>query len=174
MHFYELWFIIYLGDIMKTKFNIFFILLIALMCFITAIPVSYADENAASVDSQEVSANEFYNDTKNVGENVCAEPSVKRVLKFFGILILLLKFAVPIIIIVKGTFLFYNAVIKGESKDLSKSAKEFGGKVLLGIVIFFIPTLINALLSLYVGWSSLESDYSECAYCLINPTSCNP
>ena len=150
------------------KLNIFFVLLLAIFCFTAVIPVSYADE----LDT--TSTTNFFNETNNVGDDVCAEPSVKRVLKFFGTLIFILKLAVPFIIITKGTFLFYNAVIKGESKDLTKSAKEFGGKIVLGITVFFIPSLINGALGLYNDWASVKSEYTDCATCLLDPTNCTP
>ena len=113
-------------------------------------------------------------DIGNVGDDFCTQSEVKQILKFFGLLILLLKFAVPIIIIVKGTFLFYNAVVKGEAADLTKSAKEFGVKIVIGLVIFFIPSLLNGIMGLYNGWSTVKSEYTDCSTCLLDPTNCNP
>lgn len=113
-------------------------------------------------------------DIGNVGDNFCSQKEVKRILKFFGLIILLLKLAVPFIIIVKGTFLFYNTVVKGGADDLTKSAKEFGLKIVLGIAIFFIPGLLNGILGLYNDWASVKSEYTDCATCLLDPTKCNP
>ena len=119
-----------------------------------------------------VDPNAMFNDSGNVGDNFCTEPAVKNVLRFFGYLIFVLRFAVPFIIIAKGTFLFYNAVVKDSSDQLSKSAKEFGIKLAIGITIFFIPTLISAALGLYNDFSKVESDYNTCATCLLKPGDC--
>ena len=116
------------------------------------------------------SSNPFFQDTEHVGDDFCTEPTVKKVLKFFGFMILLLKFIVPILIIIKGMFLFYNAMVKGGSDDLSKNAKALGVKIVIGILIFFIPDLLNGILDLYEGWASVKSDYTNCADCLLDPT----
>ncbi|MBQ7239906.1 MAG: hypothetical protein IJS56_00540 [Bacilli bacterium] len=117
--------------------------------------------------------NPYYTNSGNVGDNFCSEPSVKQVLKFFGILILILKIAVPLIIIVKGMFLFYNAVIKGESSDLQKNAKEFGMKVFLGLLVFLIPGLVDGIWDLFDSFDSVESDYTNCEQCLLDPENCS-
>ena len=121
---------------------------------------------------EEVVNNDWFNDSGNVGDNFCSEPTVKNVLRFFGYLILILKLAVPMIIIAKGTFLFYNAVTKDSSNELSKSAKEFGIKIAIGIAIFFIPTLISAALGLYYDFAKVEKEYTMCSTCLLKPTDC--
>ena len=109
----------------------------------------------------------------NVGDDFCSQKEVKQVLKFFGIIILLLKFAVPIIIIVKGTFLFYNAVVKGGDDDIPKNAKELGIKIFIGVLIFFLPGIIKGILNLYNDFSTVESEYTTCATCLLEPEDCS-
>lgn len=129
-------------------------------------------DSASGDTSDSTVANENFNDTKNVGENFCSEPAVRNVLRFFGIIILLLKYFVPIIIIAKGTFLFYNAVVKDGSDQLTKSAKELGMKIILGILIFFIPSMVSGILHLYDGFFSVSSEFKSCANCLIDPSKC--
>jgi hypothetical protein len=109
----------------------------------------------------------------NVGDNFCSQKEVKQVLKFFGIIILLLKFAVPLIIIVKGTFLFYNAVVKGGDDDITKNAKELGIKIFIGVLIFFLPGIIKGILNLYNDFATVESEYTDCATCLLEPEDCS-
>ena len=116
--------------------------------------------------------NDWFNDSGNVGDNFCSEPAVKNVLRLLGYFLLLLRLAVPLIIIAKGTFLFYNAVTKDSSNELSKSAKEFGIKIAIGIAIFFIPTLISAALGLYYDFAKVEKEYTMCSTCLLKPTDC--
>ena len=80
--------------------------------------------------------------------------------------------SIPIIIIAKGTFLFYNAVVKDGSDQLTKSAKELGMKIILGILIFFIPSMVSGILHLYDGFFSVSSEFKSCANCLIDPSKC--
>ncbi len=154
---------------MKKLLNIICVLFLVIATFFTVIPVSYAADEPSTGTS-----NEFYNNTANVGDDFCSEPSVKKVTKFFGFMILILKFIVPILIIVKGMFIFYNAVVKGGSDDLTKSAKELGVKIFLGVLIFFIPSILDGILGLYNGFASVQSEYTDCAKCLLDPVnSCN-
>jgi len=174
---------------MKKLLNILFVLVLMLGVFFSAIPVSYADPDGESSTHESSSGNtagghggtfgeseegsaasEFYNDTSNIGENFCSEPAVKRITKFLGFFILLLKFAVPIIIIVKGMFLFYNAMVKGGSDDLTKNAKELLMKIVLGLLVFFIPSILRGILDLYNDFASVRSEYTDCANCLLDPT----
>ena len=108
----------------------------------------------------------------NVGDDFCSKDEVKNVLRLLGYFLLLLRLFVPIIIIAKGTFLFYNAVVSDKNDAISKSAKQLGVKVAIGIAIFFIPTLISAALGLYKDFSKVESEYETCATCLLEPTEC--
>jgi hypothetical protein len=114
-----------------------------------------------------------YKDIGNVGDNFCSQKEVKQILIFFGIIILILKFLVPILIIIKGTFLFYNAVVKGGSDDITKNAKELGIKIFLGVLVFFIPSIIKGILNLYNDFSTVESEYTDCATCLLEPEDCD-
>ena len=152
---------------MKKLLSIFCVLLLTLGVFFSSIPVSYAETTSHVANS-----NDLYNDSQHVGEDVCTEPAVKRTLRLLGVFLMILRFAVPIIIIAKGTFLFYNAVVKDGSDQLGKSAKEFGGKLILGIFIFFIPTLIETVLNLYVGFTDVKPDYVNCSTCLLDPVNC--
>ena len=108
----------------------------------------------------------------NVGDDFCSKDEVKNVLRLLGYFLLLLRLFVPIIIIAKGIFLFYNAVVSDKNDAISKSAKQLGIKVAIGITIFFIPTLISAALGLYKDFSQVESEYETCATCLLEPTEC--
>lgn len=172
---------------MKKLLSIVCVLVLTLGVFFSVIPVSYAETHVADSGnthggagatipagtSHEAMSNEFYNDSQHIGEDVCSEPAVKKVLRLIGVVILILRFSVPFIIIAKGTFLFYNAIIKDGADQLGKSAKEFGSKILLGIIVFFIPTLIKAALDLYSGFSNVESDYVTCSTCLLDPVNCS-
>ena len=155
---------------MKKILNIVCVLVLMISTFFVVMPISYADPGVNAEDKTTGVANDFFNETDNVGDNFCSEPSIKKVMKFFGFFILILKFMVPILIIIKGMFLFYNALVKGGADDLTKNAKELGIKIIIGLLVFFIPSIIQGILGLYNDWASVESDYMECANCLLDPT----
>lgn len=116
--------------------------------------------------------NEFYNETEYPGQNFCKEPGVRKVVRLAGYFIAILRIAVPLIIIIAGGFIFFKAVVSDSDKDLKKSAIIFGKKVAAGMLVFFVPTLLEAMFSLYNNFAEVESEYTECASCLNNPGDC--
>lgn len=160
---------------MKKLLYALLLLVFAVGIFMNAIPVSYAETTTqATTTAAGATGNEYYNDTKNVGENFCSEPSAKRVIKFFGLMLYVLKIIVPVLIIIKGMFLFYNAIMKGETDSLLKNAKEFGMKIFLGVLVFVIPSLIDGVWDLLDSFDSVRSDYTDCEQCLLEPNDCTP
>lgn len=62
--------------------------------------------------------------------------------------LLYIKIAVPIIIIVMGSIDFGTAFIASDEDKMKKAQKKFIMRLIIGMVIFFIPTIINALLKI--------------------------
>lgn len=103
----------------------------------------------------------------------CTDDGVKKSLRFIGYLLLVVKIFVPLIIIVIGSFDFYKSVTSGKDEDLKKDITRLGRRVVTGIIIFFIPTIVNFLLSTVASWSGDHTRYTSCTSCLFNPTSCS-
>ncbi|MDD4706042.1 MAG: hypothetical protein PHS24_02355 [Bacilli bacterium] len=110
---------------------------------------------------------------ENVGEFFCDEVDVLKALKFIGFIIFFLKMLIPLIIVVMATFDYYKAVIADKDDALVKQTKVLIRRILIGILIFFIPTIVELGLMLVSGWSNIEPNYTKCANCLLNPMSCN-
>lgn len=87
-----------------------------------------------------------------------------------GQFIFILKILVPIIIIVLGTIDFGKAVISSDDKAVSKSSKKLLTRILIGVCIFFVPTIINIVFGLIGEFSSeMKQDYNNCVKCLTSP-----
>lgn len=86
-----------------------------------------------------------------------------------GNAILILKILIPIVIIVLGAIDFGKVIVSSDDKAVKKSLVTLTKRVVVGVVIFFVPTLINFVFSLISGFSSLESDYMNCVNCLTSP-----
>lgn len=61
---------------------------------------------------------------------------------------LYIKIAVPIIIIVMGSIDFGRAFLASDEDAMKKAQKRFIMRLIIGMVIFFIPTIINVLLDI--------------------------
>ena len=127
---------------------------------------------AYAADETTTTTNRYFNGIDNVGDNFCSEPSVQGVLRFFGYFLQIARLVVPIILVVQGTFTFFKAVTSDADSELKKSAYAFGRKVAIGILVFFVPAILDGLFSLFGLFSSVASEYETCKTCLLSPSDC--
>lgn len=68
------------------------------------------------------------------------------------------RIIVPIILIVTGTYNFAKAAFANKEDEMKKYQKKFFKQLLIGVMVFFIPTLINIIIDLsqYV-WEGLKT-----------------
>ena len=105
-------------------------------------------------------------------ENPCSDPRILQVLHFAGYLLFIAKITVPLIIIGYGSFDLFKAVIDKDEKSFTKQLKIFGMRLLTGVLVFFIPTIIYAAfnLSSEINPAINSSRYKTCSNCLLKPT----
>ncbi len=108
-----------------------------------------------------------------VGEFFCKEEDVLKAFRFVGYILFFAKLLVPFIIIIMATFDYYKAVTAEKDDALQKQTKVFIRRLLTGIVIFFLPTILNTFMNLVNGWSDVKPDYEECVSCALDPIDCN-
>ncbi len=72
----------------------------------------------------------------------CTNPYVARTLKFLGLLLAIAKILVPAIIIILGFVDLANIVISGKIESVKKQALKLGSRVVIGIIIFLLPTIL--------------------------------
>ena len=68
------------------------------------------------------------------------------------------RIIVPIILIVTGIYNFAKAAFANKEDEMKKYQKKFFKQLLIGVMVFFIPTLINIIIDLsqYV-WDGLKT-----------------
>lgn len=106
-----------------------------------------------------------------VGENLCAEESVQKILVLAGYILMITKVVVPLILMVIGSIDLYHAVIGGD-KELGKSIKSLALRLVAGVFIFFIPSLVNFAFDLIYENSGGKSIDKQCVTCVLEPNSC--
>lgn len=106
-----------------------------------------------------------------VGENICDEESVKKVLVLVGYLLYIAKVAVPLILVVRGTFDIYKAIMGKDEKDLTKSVKTLLLRIALGIFIFFIPNIVKWAFEVFNENSGGDTN-NACVTCVLDPGNC--
>jgi len=100
--------------------------------------------------------------------------SMGGMLKLIGWVITLFKVAIPLIIVAMGMFDFGKAVVAEKEDEIKKQTKRLIYRVVAGIVIFFIPSIVMFIFE-QVGDYSTEKDaaaFQVCEDCLLRPSKC--
>lgn len=99
------------------------------------------------------------------------------VFQVIGYIILIIKILVPIVLIVLGSIDLGKATLSNDDKAIKDSSVQFGKRILIGLVIFFIPTILDFFLSLINGVNETTSKFEGCTNCILNPNNsskCSP
>lgn len=103
------------------------------------------------------------------GAGFCANTA--NIWQLVGIGFLIFRIVIPIILIILGAKDLGQAVISNDEKEVSKSAKKFGMRVVAAVAVFFIPTLVGYVFTLIGEFSDAKDDYKICSTCITKPTS---
>lgn len=101
----------------------------------------------------------------------CEYPGTLRALKTIGIIIGIIKVAVPVLIIITSMITFVKVIISGKEEDFRESAKTVVKKVIAGILIFLIPDIIDFVFNNVVDTTN-SSNFKACETCLTKVNSC--
>lgn len=107
----------------------------------------------------------------------CTKPKVARILKGVGILIVIAKILVPAIIILMGFFNLFKIITAGKEDEARKYAKSIITKVIIGVIIFLMPGLINFVFdianNIIASNNDYQSEFTNCEKCILNISECN-
>ena len=106
---------------------------------------------------------------KNEEMFFCEENGVKQSFQIIGYLLFALKIAIPLILMGLGILDFSKALISEDDKVTKETAIKFAKRIISGVVIFFIPTVLNFIFSLIDDIDKTTSKYEGCTACLFNP-----
>ena len=99
--------------------------------------------------------------------------SLSPILQIIGQILNLFKIFLPLILIALGIFDIGKAVISSKSDDVKKNMKNFFNKVLVCLVVFFIPTLCMIVFGFVCGFNDIREnsglDFDVCYSCMFNP-----
>lgn len=109
----------------------------------------------------------------NMGElEFCKSNEVLKVFRLIAVLITIIKIVIPIIILIKGMISIFNAVVS-EDDTLNKAIGALAKKLVVGIFVFFIPTIVYTLASLASDYDKTKSKFTECTKCMNSVKYCN-
>lgn len=95
-------------------------------------------------------------------------------MRVIGILVLILKIAIPLIIIVVATVNMFNTITSGKSDDFNNIVKKTAFSIVGGILIFLSPTIVDLVMNAVTRIANKPSTYTDiemCLTCINHPTS---
>ena len=94
-------------------------------------------------------------------------------LKFVGIVLWIFKIAIPVIIVVMGMIDLGRAVTASKDDEIKKAMKNLMIRLISGVLIFFIPTIIMFVFRIVTEFNSIEEQtgFNVCEACILKPTS---
>ena len=103
----------------------------------------------------------------------CSKTS--EILQFIGYIVTVIKIAIPVVIVMFGVIDFGKAVIAAKDDKMKESAKTVGRRLLAGVIIFFIPSIILWVFGAVSGYREIsdnESGWKVCETCVLSPWKC--
>ncbi len=102
-------------------------------------------------------------------EETFCKGSVQGVFTTLGWIFFILKILIPIILIVFGSIDFAKAVLSSKDDEIKKSAKSLVMRAIAGIIIFFIPTILGFIISIFDKTNAYNGTFGDCTKCMLNP-----
>ena len=91
----------------------------------------------------------------------CEELFDKGVIDLINEILKYPRYIVPIIILALGSLDLFKAVVAGKEDEMRKAQKTFIKRIIIGVCVFLVPALINAIMWLAnIAWQGLG--YSTC------------
>ena len=122
------------------------------------------DPSTMTPDSKEIKTNLNYG-------SICGNEGVQTAFKVLGTVIFIVKILAPLLIIVFGMIDYFNAVTSSDENALSKATESLIKRLVSGIVIFFIPTLLWGILNLLDITDGIHdlnnTEFGACTRCLL-------
>lgn len=110
-------------------------------------------------------------DTEFNVETFCDGP-VQGVFTTLGWVFFILKILIPIILIVFGSIDFGKAMLSNKDDEIKKSAKTLVLRAIAGIIIFFIPTVLDFVVEIIGGddiYNKNSGTFARCTHCMLEP-----
>lgn len=102
-----------------------------------------------------------------VAQNFCQDFS--KTLQLLSVFLLIIRLCVPIFIIIVGSIDIYKTVTSGKLDDLKKNLLILGKRLIIGLIVFFIPTILRLVIN---SFGEDNADYQICINCIDNPSNC--
>ena len=98
----------------------------------------------------------------------CSEPAMNNILYMVGIVVAVIRVAVPIILIVLGMIDLVKALTSQDDKQIKSATNLLVKRVIIAIAIFLIPTIVRLVMNIIS-----QDEYQSCINCVTSVWSKN-
>lgn len=88
---------------------------------------------------------------------VSCDTNLQNIMGLIKFLLNVVRFVVPLVLIVLGTFDLFKAVTAGKDEDIKKKQQVLIKRVIAGVIVFLVPTIVSILM----GWLG-NSEWKTC------------
>lgn len=81
--------------------------------------------------------------------------------------------AIPLLVIIFGSIDLGKAVVASKDDEIKKAAKSLAMRLIAAVIIWFIPMLVDAVISLVDRDADQVADYKVCQKCVTSPGGTN-
>lgn len=142
-----------------------------LLVFISAIiliPTIYAGTLSDSIVTMEYDITTDYNRVNDDFDTNCQD--FAHTIRIGGYLLLLVRVLLPIVIIVKATMSLVSVITNGKPEELQKKVRQLVISLIAGVIIFFIPIVVDVIFGFINGYDSgITEDSKICTACIFEP-----
>lgn len=93
----------------------------------------------------------------------CSDPNVLKAMRIIGTVITIIKIVVPVILVVMAMIKLLKAVIGDE--DYADLIKNLFQKFGIAVLIFFIPSIVGAILNNIGEYTTISKKFTQCTEC---------
>lgn len=114
--------------------------------------------------------NQAPGDTEHFDVEYFCKGPVQGVFTTLGWVFFILKILIPILLIIFGSIDVGKAVIASKDDEIKKSVKTLAIRAIAGIIIFFVPTILNFVVKLIDNSDVYNGTFWDCTKCMLDPT----
>lgn len=103
---------------------------------------------------------------------LCDTEAFLRTMKIVNIAMTIIKIIVPITIIIMGMVDLGKVVMSGKDDEIKKSTSLLARRLIAGIIIFLLPTLLDFIFNLSAQYQETASEFAGCTVCITNAKDC--
>ena len=104
--------------------------------------------------------------------SLCKDKNVKIIAKAAGYTLLITKIVVPIILMVGAIMNYTKAMTANDEKGIKDATTKFAKAGIAALLVFFLPTIINLVLSLAEDDKYETNNYVNCRKCIFEVKNC--